>query len=390
MKVRRVAVLIESSRAFGRALLEGVAAYARTHRNWSIYFQPRGLETAIPEWLSDWQGDGILVRVQQQRVAEQILKTGIPTIDLRGTSRLDGLPRLAGDNAEISRLAFEHLRGCGMKQFAFCGLTDRVAPLLDDRRDQFRKQCNRAELPLETWPLPSDSPDQTAFVNWDDEQRALANWLKSLPKPIGIMACHDDRGFQVLEACRRAGIRVPDEIAVVGVDNDTVICDLAEPALSSVDPDGQRIGYTAAEQLERMMAGRPVSRKLIRLPPRGLVIRPSSDTIAIADEDVAAAIRRIRTGACTGASVVELFAEIPVSRSTLERRFSALMGRTPKEEMLRVQIETARLLLRETDASLRQVARKAGFRSDKYFSDAFLRETGVRPSAYRKQQRRDL
>jgi LacI family transcriptional regulator len=227
---------------------------------------------------------------------------------------------------------------------------------------------------------------EVAQQDWAALEQEIARWLRSLPRPVGVMACYDLRGRQVLDACRRVGLAVPDEVAVVGVDNDELLCSLADPPLSSVQPDARRTGYEAAALLERLMAGAERPRgQAVLVEPLGVVTRRSTDVLAVEDADVSAALRFVRDHACGGIGVKDVLAAVPLSRRVLEARFRKLLGRSPHAEIARVQFDRVRHLLRETRLPLDEVARRAGFRNGEYLSTAFRRQFGVPPSAYRRE-----
>src|SRR5439155_7888808 len=197
------------------------------------------------------------------------------------------------------------------------------------------------------------------------------------------MACNDVRGRQVLDACAQHRIRVPEEVAVVGVDNDEVLCGLANPPLSSVEPDTKRLGYLGAEMMRRMLNGTKIAKGVTMIPPRGVATRLSSDILAIDDPVVAEAMHVIRQHACSGMNVEELLDHLTVSRATLERRFTKLLGRSPKEEIQRLRIEKARELLRETDHLVATIAEMTGFKTVAHMSVAFKAMTGQAPGQFR-------
>ena len=221
-------------------------------------------------------------------------------------------------------------------------------------------------------------------MTWEEEQEAIAAWVLSLPRPVGVMACNDDRGQQVLDACRRVNVLVPEEVAVIGVDNDEILCSLSSPPLTSVDINTVQVGFEAAALLDRLMAGRRPPAEPFLLPPRGVVPRESTDVLATDDRELAAAIRFIRDHACDGLRVKELVRKTGLSRRALERRMEKLLGRSPKEEITRVQIERAKRLLTETDLSAATVAEKCGYSQPKYFSQVFHGKVGLPPGAYRR------
>ena len=167
-------------------------------------------------------------------------------------------------------------------------------------------------------------------------------WIKSLPKPVGVMACNDERGLQVLDACRRAGVAVPDEVAVIGVDNDLPMCELAIPPLTSVDVNAEGIGYEAAALLERMMSGKKPPAKPTMLPPRGVITRRSTDLIASEDEEVSRAVRYIREHACNRLQVSDVLTHMGMSRASLQQRMKQIVGRTIHQEIQRVRLNRAK------------------------------------------------
>ena len=191
----------------------------------------------------------------------------------------------------------------------------------------------------------------------------------------------------MVDGCRRIGVSVPDDVAVVGVDNDDLLCSLSDPPLSSVVPDTHRTGYEAAGILDRMMAGESLDSGLTLIAPKGIVTRQSSDVLATADADVSAAVRFIRDHACDGIKVEDVLRVVPVSRRILESRFKKMLGHTPHEEILRMQLHRVRELLEETDLPLATIANRAGFKYVEYLSVVFKRQYGMPPSQFRVKHR---
>ena len=382
-RLRHVAVLIESSRAYGRGLIEGVMRYSREQGDWTISFEPRGLE-APPPWLVKWRGDGILARLPKPEMARSVAAKGLPVVDLYSSARPSGLPMVGGDNPLIARLALDHFWERGLRQFAYCGLPAGENRYIAQRGDDF---CRLAEAAGGSCALFAAQTSALAVADWDREQERIAAWLRRLPKPVGVLACFDERGFQVVNACRQAGLRVPEEVAVLAVGNDALLCEMATPAMSSIDLDAQWTGYEAAALLDRLMQGARPPRHPICIAPRGVVARRSTDVLAVEDADVAAALRFIRDRAADGLRVEDVLRHVAVSSSVLERKFRHFLGRTPKAELLRVQMARAKELLAETDLPLKELAQRCGFGSEKYFSDAFCRVNGIRPGVYRRQHR---
>jgi LacI family transcriptional regulator len=375
-KIPHVALLIETSRGYGRGLLSGVTRYLREHGPWSVYLRPHDLGAPPPPWLRNWQGDGILVRIEDQKMAHTIRARGLPAVNMR--SSVPGLPYVGLDNRGVVRLAFEHLIGCGFKRFGFCGLPGEHNQWMDLRSDLFQEAVRERGYHCHVFEQPAK-----VRAGWEEEQERIAAWLLQLPKPIGIMACNDDRGEQVLDACRRANILVPDEVAVIGVDNDEILCNLSSPRLSTVDVDAPRMGYEAAAMLSRIMAGKPPPKRPLLLPPGDVVCRESTDVLVTEDRELAAAIRFIREHACEGLRLKDFLREAHLSRRGLERHIRKLLGRSPKEEMMRVQFVRAKQLLAETDLPAAAIAAKCGFSQPNYFSRAFHAKVGVSPGEYR-------
>jgi len=222
-------------------------------------------------------------------------------------------------------------------------------------------------------------------VPWEKQEDALAAWLLDLPKPAGVMVASDQLGPQLLEACRRAGIEVPYELAVVGVDNDETLCEVCNPPLSSVNAGHQVLGYQAAALLDRLMKGGRAPSEPLYVQPQGVVTRKSTDVLATADRQVAAALRFIREYACQGLTAVDVVAHVPVSRSVLQRRFRKELGRSIQEEIVHTRLKRARQLLAETDLPLIEVAERTGFKHQEYLGAIFKAKTGTTPAQYRRE-----
>ena len=384
-RVPHVALLIETSREYARGLLRGVARYHQEHGPWSIYFEPHGLHAEPPSWLKDWRGDGILARVDNQAMADAVLATGIPAIDLRGALSDVQLPFIGVDNRPVAQLAFDHLRTCGITNFGFCGTPRGENPNQDFRCDYFAKLVADAGFECQTC-FGADEPDPS----WEIDQSAIADWLKELPKPVGVMTCHDDRGQQVLDACRRAGLDSPDEVAVISVDNDQSLCNLCTPPLTSIDVNPGRVGYEAAAMLARAMEGEELpTEPFLMGPPRGIAVRQSTETNCIDDEDVAAALKIIREEASKGLRVNSVVARCKNSPSTLERRFKKIVGRTLKAEIDRLRLSKAKLWLAESTMPISKVSELSGFNEPKYFCEVFRKNEGMTATAYRQKFRTD-
>jgi LacI family transcriptional regulator len=382
----RVALLVESSRAYGRGILAGVARYVREHDAWSIFFQDLNLCDDTPDWLKSWQGEGIISRLENRDVVSVIQRLRLPAVYLRHINPGAKIPAILTDNAAVSRVCFEHLKERGFRHFAFCGFNG--ADYSDERRDGFVSLVAQAGLQCHVYAggraIAQGDTAQYEGLGLKDGG-LVAHWIKTLPRPVGVMACNDMRGQQVLDACRATGVAVPEEIAVIGVDNDEVLCNLSEPPLSSVVPDTELIGYEAAVLLGKLMAGAKVAAGESFVPPGGIVTRRSTDVLAVEDRQIAAAMRFIREHACEDIDVSDVLRAVPMSRSTLDRRFIKILGRSPKDEILRVRLGRVKQLLAETDLPLSLISEKVGLEYVEHLSRMFKEREGLTPSDFRAQ-----
>lgn len=370
-----VLLLIETSNAYARGLLAGIVRYARElHPPWSIRLVEQGRGDPPPAWLRTWRGDGIVARIETPLIAEAVTATGLPVVDVSAARHVPGVPWVETDDAAITRLAAEHLLERGFRQFAYCG-----EPGFNWSR--WREASFVRHLAERRFNCSVFQPHTGRRRS--SEREALAAWIAALPKPVGVMACYDIKAQQLLDACRDADVAVPDEVAVIGVDNDELLCELSFPPLSSVIPDSNRAGYEAARLLDRLMAGERVPAEPVLVPPLGVATRQSTDVLAIEDRDIARAVRFIREHACDGINVDDVLRHVPLSRRAFEKRFLDRLGRTPHQEILRLKIFRAERLLAETDLTLAAIAERAGFRHAEYLSVAFKRVTGRTPGAYR-------
>lgn len=379
--VPRIALLVETSREYGRGILRGVIRYQHEHQPWSIYFKPQGLGEPPPSWLKSWRGDGILARINDTRMARALSNTSVPVVDLRNALPENAFPTVAISNRKVVRLAVDHFIDQGFRRFAFCGTPPGENRNQDDRCALFQALVRQRGFDCHTYQYPS-----APFRSWEEEQLHLARWLKSLPTPIALMTCHDDRGQQAIDACLRAELAVPDEVAILGVDNDPFLCNLSTPQLSSIDVYPERIGYEAAALLHRLMNGGRAPRKPLLFDPRGLVVRRSTDVTAVGDPHVAEVCRRIRENASKPVSIEQLLAEVSVSRSSLFRRFRQHLGRSPKKELSRVRLDRAKALLSNSTISVEEIARQTFQTDSKHFISVFRSATGMTPTVYRRQR----
>jgi LacI family transcriptional regulator len=379
---RRVALLIDSSRAYSRQLISGVARFNQEHRHWRIEFTPRDIGDPLPGWLSQWQGDGILARIEDTRMADAIRAKRVPFIDLRRAVHAPPMPSMGPDNDAIATMVFEHFRARGFHRYGFVGHHEGTLPAFDERAVAFRRLVLQAGFEFAELRLPVVKRGDA----WERQCRVILGWLRKVAHPMAVMCSNDDIGLRVLDACRCGAIPVPDHIAVAGVGNDACLCELAVPPLTSVDLDPARIGYEAAAALERMMQGKAPRQVETRFAPRGIVARISTDVMAIGDETLARAIRFIREGACQEFSVEDVLRYTGFSRTALDARFRRVLGRTVHQEIQHVRLERVKHLLADTDKPIKEVALLAGFHQPEYMMRVFRRHTGQTPAGFRKRE----
>lgn len=377
----RVAIVPNMSEPYDREVVRGISRFVHERGHWRLYLLTDPSHQL--NQIRNWRGDGILANVDHPRWVDMYRRKRLPVIGFGGGAGVKGkgMYYIATDDQAIGRMGAAHLIDRGFKHFAYCAmsLAKINQPWSENRAKSFRKAVEEAGFDCHYY---RDSA--TTSRDWEQLLAELGQWLRSLPKPVGLMAAYDWRALHVLEACRNCNISVPDEVAVIGVDNDEQICDLAIPPLTSIIQGGDRLGYEAAQMLDRLMNGKkPPDELQLAVPPVGVVTRQSTDVLAIADEIVATAIRYIREHACEGIQVIDVVDQVPVSRVSLETRFKEAIGRTMHEEIQRVRLERVKQLLRATDLPIRIIAERAGFRYSEYLSNLFRRETGQTPGAYR-------
>lgn len=388
-----ILLMIESSRAYGRGCLMGIASYMRVHNPWTALHLERGLVESVPAALQRHKFDGVIARIETEEVLRSIERLGAPTVDLRGAFTPARGVSFNTDPVACAAMAIQHFRERGLKRVAFCGYDG--LDFSDQRRDAFVRLSTEQKLLVEHFPVRIKSSPKRGVTHLDTLQKELAgelsdeqldNWLFDLPKPIGLWACNDVRARQVLSAAQRKGIRIPDEVAVLGVDDDEVICDLSQPPLSSIEPNTHRIGYEGAAQLAELLAGKTPACNQRLVPPIRVAARQSSDMYVVEDSEVAAALHFIRKNGFERIGVEDVVRATNISRATLERRFRDLLGRTPREEIERIRIDRIRTLLTDTTYSLEKIAELTGFGSPAHLVTAFRRHHNCTPGQYRSEQ----
>lgn len=404
-----VALLLESSSGYARGLLAGITAYVREHGHWSVVTgEPERLGLP-PQWLRTWRGDGIIARIETRAFADHLRHLDVPVIDLSETRYLAGIPWSQTDDAGIAALAASHFTERRFQNLAFCG--DPGFAWSELRRDRFAAiTAGNGQRFFEFKSVHRYAPS----FDWGQEKERLKKWLATLPRPVGIFACYDFLARQILEACHEIGLPVPESAAVLGVDDDALVCNLAKPPLSSIAQDTYSAGYSAAQLLDRLMvlrqqravsevqhrstrqvddngAGDGGYENAVEVPivvkPLGVITRESTDTIAIEDVGVASALQYIRRNFRHRISVSDVLQTCSLSRRSMDYRFKKLVGRTPHEEIQRVRLNYVKQLLATTRLPITMIARRAGFEHSEYMTAVFRRVEGTTPTKYRQSHR---
>ena len=376
---RNVALLIETSSGYGRGLLEGIVQYVNRHKSWSIALPEQERGAARSDWLSRWKGDGIIARIETQDLADAVQQTKRPVVDVSGALQLSDVPLVKTDDQAVAGLAAEHLLDLGFSRLAYCG--DPGYFWSRSREARFTELARNVGCECV---VHQSIPVTQKGYSWIEERTRLAKWLRQLPRPTGIMACNDLKALQLLDVCRELSIAVPEEITIVGVDNDRLVCDLSVPSLSSVTADTRRSGYLAAEILQSLMSGDTVSLEDRLVAPFGLQVRESSNTLAIDDPDIAKAVQFIRKHATRGIDVSDVLEIVPLSRAVLEGQFRRILHRSPHQEIMNVRINRVKQLLVNTRDTVAEIAEQTGFSRVEYLSVAFRREAGLTPREFRR------
>ena len=384
-----VLLLVETSEAYGRGLMQGIIRYLEQHAPWRLWFESRALTERLPPWVETWRGDGIIARSACRQDMLALLAKKVPLVELH-VAPTGGAQRVQPDEQVVAQLAVDHFVDRGLREyFGYFSLdVTKQTHWIDARLEAYERAVAERRgrcIPFRPRaPSGSDGRDRPPI---DDAE--IIDWLRALPRPCGVLAATDSHALKLVRACRQAGLAVPEDIAVLGVDNDPVFCEACSPRLSSIDLDAPRVGYDAAALLDRMLAGGapPAAGITISDAHAFVETRGSTDVVALEDDKVAAAARVIRERACRQVRVDQVAKAVGLSRRMLEQRFRRALDRTPKDEIRRVQMEHAKALLRADDATVQEVAQQSGFGSLEYFDRVFRRSVGMTPAAYRRHHR---
>jgi len=382
----QVAVMVETSRGYARSILRGILRYEMQYGPWDIYTVPAGrLEQKLPTMRLPGK-KGIIAHIVSAKMANEIRNAKLPTVSVFPTDDIQGIGKslryfveVRLDSAGIGVMAAKHLLECSFMHFGAVGEVYH-ADWSNLRINAFVETVASCGHIAAVYPIPNKR-------DWAIEQKHLSKWLKSLPKPVGIFTATDIRARNVIEACKLADITVPEEVAVVGVDNDDLFCDMTSPKLSSVAIDAESAGYESAKALDHLMHGKKAVSTSFFGPLR-VVARRSSDVLLVDDRLVREAMHFIRDCYAQPISIPDVVRVLDVSRRQLETRFKKVLGHSILEEIKKRRLHQVRVLLLETDFSLDQIAELSGFQSKNYLVNVFRKEFGMTMMTYRKTYRK--
>jgi LacI family transcriptional regulator len=379
-QVRRIAILMSQDLSFCRNVIRGIRAYALQKTNWAFHSGPPERESL--SYLQDWKPHGIIANLSVSEVARAVVKMRKPLVDTACTLPDLGIPVVDVDHIAVGRLAAKYFLDRGFTYFGFFGSEKVLYSQL--RETAFREELagHRRTVSSCYYEYLRCIPDQ---MSWKTIDRKVEKWLQCLPKPVAILACNDAPARNLADMCRRLGMHIPNQVALLGVDDNEVECPLTFPPLSSIMIPSERIGYEAAKLLDRMMLGEPPPRTPLFLSPLRIVTRQSTDTMAINDPEVLAAVTYIRRCAAERINVGKVAREIRCGRRDLERRFRLVLGRSVLDEIRLARVERAKEMLLATKLAMPNVARQAGFLSSARLAVVFRHLVGMTPTAYRRQ-----
>jgi len=380
--IPRVAVLVDTSTSWGRRLHAGIHSYDRKHGPWQLFVEPRGLEEKL-RVPPGWQGDGIIARVGSVAMAQELEALRVPVVNVSGI-QLSGVsfPQVTTNLDASARLAARHFIERGFKHFAYFSLIGLSYVAVHQKA--FADSIAEADG---DFALLAVKPRAGAEPDWNLDLAKLGNWLKSLPKPVGILTWNPSSAREIIYACQVAGLLVPEEVAVLSGSDDELLCDLLQVPISGILVPAESIGLEAAQLLDQLMRGHTAPKQAGVIAPSGVATRQSTDTLAISDAALVKAMSFIRQNAAQPIQVADVSRQSGVSRRVLERRFMDVLGRTPAAEIRRVHLERAKQLLAETDMPIPEVADAAGFGSPEYLAFVFRQEVNTTPRKFRQDMR---
>lgn len=372
-------MIIEGRVAYERSVLLGIRDYAARQPGWIMRLELPGRQ--VKRFLAGWRPDGILFQAAglSPGALRAVTEADCPAIHVSDSRQTVAAPSVGLDNRIIGRLAAEHLWERGFRHFGFVGV--RANGFSRTRFEAFAETLASTGYKVAAMELPATLPALDLPA-----ERRLRQWLKRLPKPTALFAVHDECSLLVATLAREEGIRVPEDVAILGSDDDSLVCELASPKLSSIAVPARQVGRVAAERLDGYLAGKRRKRAVsaVLLPPEGVVTRQSTEVYRTPDETVNRVLRFIGAEFQRRLNVDEIVREMGVSRRALERKFRQHLGRSPLQELHRRRVEYARYLLTSGTDPLARIAERSGFADASQFVNVFRRQSGVTPGKYRR------
>ncbi len=379
----KIILLSDFAEDYGKNLLRGIARYSKDHGPWNFCRMPGYYRDTIgPEgilaWAKEWKADGIIGQFYNVAEVRQFKKANIPVIAQDFKERFTEVPNISGAYKEAGKMAAEYFLKKGFKNFAFYGFKNIVWS--SERAEGFKERLKEAGHEVHLY----ERTDFKLVDLWHYKPTTLSRWLKSLPKPVALLSCDDNLGNHITEASRQIKIKIPEEIAVLGVDNDEMFCELSDPPLSSIGLDTEKRGYEAAALMHKMITEGTWDHEDIVVRPTQVVSRVSTDIFASADKYIVDALRYIHENLDKNLKVNEVLKEVPMSRRSLEKRFVMTTGYPVYEYIYNKRIERFTQKLLETDMTIFEIALELGLSDSKNIARQFKQIKGLTPVAYRK------
>ena len=375
----RIALVVETSLASGRQIVEGISKFVSERNDWSVYQHSGQLGELSIGFLEQWDGDGIIARISTPESLKILQQKQLPVVDVLGNCKNVSFPVVKCNDYLVGRAAAEYFLEKGFRDLAYYGSYEET--WAQERSVSFLETAQRNDANYSKYIF------KRADIRKFGLERHLLNtrkWLQELSKPTGVLVASDQFAPMIFTAAQRDGIRIPEELSLIGVDNDAPFCGLCNPPLSSLEPDHRQVGYRAAELLGQLMAGSAPTKMLIEISPSRIYERRSSSQLAVKDPILATALNLISQRACMGIGIDEIARETGVSRSVIQRKFRSKLHRTIGESILDVKLKRAREMLLETNLSIHLVAERSGMNSQEYLTYMFRKHLGTTPAKVRK------
>jgi LacI family transcriptional regulator len=379
----KILLLVNFSEEYGRGLLNGIAKYSRLFGPLNFCRIPlingnkKELKNVIA-WARAWGADGIIAQIENERSFEKLLQLEIPIIAQDTNERFLGVPNITGFYKETGQMAASYFIEKGFKNFAFYGFENMVWSR--ERCEGYCEKTKEYGFEVHIYQHPKEETPPL----WSYKESSLSDWLKALPKPIAIMTCDDNQGQHVTEACKAVGINVPEQVSVLGVDNDLSICNLSDPPLSSISLNTEKAGFETAQLLSKMIANKDYQYENIYVEALQIVTRRSTDFLAVDDKEISKALHFIYYNFKERISVDDVVDATALSRRVLEKRFQSVLKRSVLDEINSLRIKQVKQLLIETELSITEISDFCGYTDIKNLSRYFRRHEEINPLEYRK------